>query len=317
MTLLAAYQTLLYRYSGQDDILVGTPIAGRNRKEIEPLIGFFVNTLVMRTDLSGNPGFRELLSRVRKVALDAFAHQDLPFEKLLDLLNIKRDVSRPPLFQTMFALQNIPRSRVELPGLTLSEMTPENPTAKFEITMEMAERHDGTLSGVIEYNTDLFEQETIGRLIDHFKRLLQQIVENPDQPVSGIRFISDEEERQLIRGWNDTQTDFPLDVPAFKLFEKQAEIIPDAIAVRFNGETLTYRELNTRANQLARFLLKQGFGSEQVAAVALDRSFDLLISVLAVMKSGGAYVGIDPSLPAERIEYICQDSAAARTVEGR
>jgi len=308
MTLLAAYQILLYRYSGQDDISVGTPIAGRNRSEIEPLIGFFVNTLVMRTKLSGNSSFRELLDRVRKVVLGAFAHQDLPFEKLIDLLNIKRDVSRTPLFQTMFALQNIPQTKIELPDLTLSEIIPENPTSKFEITLEMAESQDGVLGGIFEYNADLFEPSTIDRFIQHFKRLLEHIVQEPDAPVAALNFISEAEKTQLLEEWNATDRPFPQEVTFAALFSEQVRTTPDAIAVVFKEEQLTYRELNQQANQLANFLRQHNIGPEKTAGIALNRSVQMLVAVLGVLKSGAAYVPIDPHLPADRLSYILEDA---------
>jgi len=308
MTLLAAYQTLLYRYSGQDDISVGTPIAGRNRSEIEPLIGFFVNTLVMRSDLSGNITFRELLKRVSKTALGAFAHQDLPFEKLIDLLNIKRDVSRTPLFQTMFALQNIPKTKIEMPGLTLSQIAPDNPTSKFELTLEMAESHEGVLSGVFEYNTDLFEPDTIERFIRHFERLLENIVRQPERPIPAIDFISEQEKQLLTSGWNATAVPFPQQTTFAALFSEQVRKTPQKIAVVFNGQQLTYQELNQQADQLAHFLLRQNFGPEKTAGIAMNRSVHMLVAVVAVFKSGGAYAPIDPNLPADRLTYILEDA---------
>ncbi|HGY55853.1 MAG TPA: amino acid adenylation domain-containing protein [Caldithrix abyssi] len=308
MTLLAAYQTLLYRYSGQDDILVGTPIAGRNRKEIEPLIGFFVNTLVMRTDLSDNPSFRELVQRVRQVALEAFAHQDLPFEKLLDSLNIKRDVSRPPLFQTMFALQNIPRSKVELPGLTLSQIEPDNPTAKFEITLEMAEMHDGSLGGVIEYNSDLFEESSILRLIEHFKSLLNKFARTPDTPISTVRFTEHQEEQLVLEQWNSTQAQYPQEMTVGQLFEKQAALTPQTEAVIYGETRFTFEELNRRANQLAHYLRTLGIKGDMPVGLCLERSAESIVALLGILKSGGAYVPFDPEYPEDRLSDMIQDS---------
>ena len=310
MTLLAAYQTLLYRYSGQDDISVGTPIAGRNHSEIEPLIGFFVNTLVMRSDLSGNITFRELLGRVNKTALGAFAHQDLPFEKLIDLLNIKRDVSRTPLFQTMFALQNIPKTKIEMPGLTLSQIAPDNPTSKFELTLEMAESHEGVLSGVFEYNTDLFDSSTIDRFIRHFTRLLEEVTTNPDRPLTAIEFLTEQEKERIINQWNDTLVPFPQEATFASLFSALAQKTPQKTAVFFNGRQLTYKELNQKANQLANHLLQKNFGPEKTAGIAIKRSMEMLIAVLGVLKSGGAYVPIDPGLPEDRLTYIINDAGA-------
>ena len=309
MTLLAVYQILLYRYSGQNDILVGMPIAGRNREEIEPLIGFFVNTLVIRTDFSGNPDFKELLKRVRKTALEAFAHQDLPFEKLLDTLNIKRDVSRPPLFQTMFVLQNIPRSKVELPGLTLSQIAPDNPTSKFEITLEMAETHDGRLTGIIEYNTDLYEPPTIKRMIRHFRKLLSTIAQNPTLRVDRYTLLDEKEIKHIIKNFNDIPAvNYPQNTLLHKLFEQQAVKTPQAEAVNYLGHSISYRRLNAQANQLAHHLLKLGVKKENVVAVLMERSSQMIIAIMGILKAGGAYLPLDPSYPDERLNYMLEDA---------
>ncbi len=312
MTLLAAYQTLLYRYSGQDDISVGTPIAGRNRSEIEPLIGFFVNTLVMRSDLSGNITFRELLKRVSKTALGAFAHQDLPFEKLIDLLNIKRDVSRTPLFQTMFALQNIPKTKIEMPGLTLSQIAPDNPTSKFELTLEMAESHEGVLSGVFEYNTDLFEPDTIERFIRHFTHLLKAIVHDPQREISRYPLMDADEVKHVVRDFNALPAvTYAEDLTLPALFERQVLLTPQAMAVSDGREELSFKELNERANRLAHYLLQKGLKKEGVAALYGERNVESIIFILAILKAGGAYLPVDPSYPPERIAYMLEDSKAA------
>ena len=242
MTLLAAFQTLLHRYSGQEDIAVGTPIAGRTRSETEGLIGFFVNTLVLRSDLSANPTFRELLARVRKVALEAYEHQDLPFEKLVEELHPDRDLSRSPLFQVMFAHQNVPRQTFELPGLTVSPVEINNDTAKFDLSLYTRDETQG-LKASLEYNTDLFDAATVKRLLGHFEVLLEGIVANPDQRLSELPILTEAERHQLLVEWNDTKTDYPNDKCIHELFEAQVERTPDAVAVVFEDKQLTYREL--------------------------------------------------------------------------
>ncbi|NER45546.1 MAG: hypothetical protein F6J92_02380 [Symploca sp. SIO1A3] len=237
MTLLAAFDTLLYRYTGQSDIVVGSPIANRNQSELEGLIGFFVNTLVMRTDLSGNPTFSELLSRVREMAMDAYAHQDLPFEMLVEALQPERDLSYTPLFQVLFALQNTPVSVVELNGLTLSQVPPKSQTAKFDLTLAMENRVDG-LVGVWEYSTDLFDADTIKRMTGHLVTLLEAIVAHPQQPISQLPLLTDIEQQQLLVDWNQTQIDYPTPQCLHKLFEKQVEINPnESLNFEFLSET--------------------------------------------------------------------------------
>ncbi|MBI2998772.1 MAG: non-ribosomal peptide synthetase, partial [Deltaproteobacteria bacterium] len=239
MTLLAAFQILLHRYTGQDDIPVGSPIAGRNRAEIEGLIGFFINTLVLRTDLSRDPTFRELLARVREVCLGAYAHQDLPFEKLVEELRPERDLSRPPLFQIMFILQNTPLEALELPGLTVSPLNVSSDTAKFDLTLSI-EQAAGSLATSLEYNTDLFDEATISRMLGHFQTLLQSIAANPEQRLSDLPILTDAEGQQLLVEWNDTKKDYPEDQCIHKLIEVQVERTPDAVAVVFEDQRLTY-----------------------------------------------------------------------------
>ncbi len=310
MTLLAAFQFLLSRYSGQKDISVGSPIAGRNRREVESLIGLFVNTLVFRTDLSGSLTFRQLIKRVQKTALGAFAHQDLPFEKLLDSLNIKRDVSRSPLFQVMFMMQNIPSSKIEIPDLTLSQIALENAMAKFELTLEMSERHDGTIAGGFEYNTDLFDRDTIEGMIEHLKVLLQTIASDPDQPLEQISMLTAEDRKHLFIEWNGKTEPRTITRPIQEIFEEQAHLQPEAVALYLNEDTMTYGELEQRSNQLAHFLIKKGIQPDDLIAVSLHRSFAMVIAVLGILKSGAAYVPLDASYPKERLDYILKDSGA-------
>ncbi|MCP4540464.1 MAG: amino acid adenylation domain-containing protein [Chloroflexi bacterium] len=322
MTLLAAFKTLLYRYTGQEDVVVGTPIANRNQSEIEGLIGFFVNMLVLRTNLEGNPSFRELLGRVREVALGAYAHQDLPFEILVDELQLERDTSRTPLFQVMFALENAPLEPPELPGLTLNLLETDNRTAKFDLTLSMTETAQG-LRGALEYNTDLFDEGTIARLVDHFRVLLQGIVADPDQRISDLPLLTETERQQLLAGWNDTWTEYPKGACIHELFELQEDQTPDAVAVVFSAagspqgsghgedQHLTYRELSRRANQLAHHLRGLGVGPEILVGICVERSLEMIVGLMGIIKAGGAYVPLDPAYPQERLALMLEDSQAA------
>ncbi|GBD54546.1 non-ribosomal peptide synthetase [Microcystis aeruginosa NIES-298] len=307
MTLLAAFDALLYRYTGSSDILVGTPIANRNRGEIEGLIGFFVNTLVMRTDLSDNPSFSQLLTRVREVTMDAYAHQDLPFEMLVEALQPERDLSHTPLFQVAFVLQNTPKSEIAMTGLTVTDLPPENTTAKFDLTLAMVNTDDG-LKGVWEYNTDLFESSTIERLSGHFLNLLGGIAANPQARISQLPLLTESETNQLLIEWNNTQVDYPEYKCIHQLFEEQVKRTPDAVAVVCSQQQLTYNELNCRANQLAHYLQKLGVKPEELVGICLERSLDMIVGLLAILKVGGAYVPIDPDYPQERISFMLQDS---------
>jgi amino acid adenylation domain-containing protein/non-ribosomal peptide synthase protein (TIGR01720 family) len=313
ITLLAAFQTLLYRYTGQSDISVGTPIANRTRSEVEGLIGFFVNTLVMRADLGGEPSFRELLKRVREVALGAYAHQDVPFEMLVDQLRPERDMSHSPLFQVMLVLQNAPRQAQELSaGLTLDVIEADDGTARFDLTLTMVEDAGG-LSGALEYNTDLFDAATIERMVEHLQVLLAAIVAEPDRSVSELPLLTDVERRRLLADWNDTLTDYPygLERCVHALFEAQVEQTPQATALIFEDQRLTYTELNQRANQLAHHLRKLGVGPETLVGISVERSPEMVVGLLGILKAGGAYLPIDPTYPQERIVFMLQDAQAA------
>ena len=307
MTLLAAFQTLLYRYTGQKDVVVGSPIANRNRTEIEGLIGFFANTLVLRTDLSGNPSFREALQRVRKTALEAYDHQDLPFEKLVEQLNPERNLSYSPLFQVMFVLQNTPAGQRGFPGVTLSQMKLESSTTKFDLSVSMSEQSAG-IKGSVEYSTDLFDEATIVRLGDHFLTLLEGIVANPEQYLSDLPILTKLEKRQLLVDWNATNRDHPNDKCLHQWFEEQVEKTPDAVAVVFEDKQLTYRELNQQANQLAHHLRRLGVGPETGVGICLERSLEMIVTILGVLKTGGAYIPLDPCFPKERLAFICEDT---------
>ena len=276
MTLLAAFQTLLCRYCGQQDIAVGSPIAGRTRQETEGLIGFFVNTLVLRTDLSNNPTFRQLLTRVRQAALDAYDHQEIPFEKLVEELNPDRSLTTSPLFQVMFVLQNAGESSLQLEGLRTIPIRTASNVAKFDLSLNISERQ-GDLRASLNYNTDLFDAATIERMLGHFQTLLEGIVNDPDQRISELPLLTEREKHQLLVEWNDTQTEYPKDECIHQLFEAQVEKTPDAIALVFEEQQLTYRELNARANQLAHHLHKLGVGPEVLVGICLDRSIDMIV----------------------------------------
>ncbi len=312
MTLLAAFQAVLHLYSGQKDILVGTPIANRNHPEIEGIIGFFVNTLVMRGDLSGNPTFRQLVARTRETALNAYAFQDLPFEKIVDAVQPERDMSHSPLFQVMFALQtggkrSIPTSRKS--ELRLAPLQAHSNTAKFDLTLFMVESAD-RLSGAMEYNTDLFDRETILKLNERFIRLCDSVISNPDEAIGSVDILVSGEKQLLLEGWNGKATARVFTETIVSIFEAQAARRPEETAIEFSGERWTYDQLNQEANRLAHYLLEQGLKSDTFTAICLERSPQLIVAVLAILKAGGAYVPIDPSYPAERIEYILQDSDA-------
>jgi amino acid adenylation domain-containing protein len=310
MTLLAAFGTLLYRYSGQDNIVVGTPVANRNRREIEGLIGFFVNTLVLRTDLSGNPSFEQLLNRVREVAIGAYAHQDLPFEQLVEALQPTRDLSYTPLFQVMFALDDALVPSVELPELTVSSYAVEIGTAKFDLTLSMENTADG-LVGEWEYNADLFDEVTIARMARHFQTLLEAIAANPIQPISQLPLLTETECHQLLVEWNNTFAEFPQDKCIHQLFEEQVERSPDAVALVFEGTELTYLQLNARANQLAHYLLSLGVEPEVLVGICVERSLEMVVGLLGILKAGGAYVPLDPAYPSERLAFMLEDSAVS------
>jgi amino acid adenylation domain-containing protein len=309
MTLLAAFTTLLWRYSAQDDIVVGTPIAGRNRSEIEELIGFFINTLVLRTHLSGNPSFRELLARVKETALGAYAHQDLPFEKLVEELQPERDLGRNPLFQVMFQFQNAPSSTLALRGLRLTTEGVGSGTAKFDLFL-VAYESDGALQFLIEYSTDLFDAETIKRMLIRFSILLESIVSHPDERIGSLALMTAAEQRQLLIEWNNTRVAFPENDCIHQIFEKRVAQIPESVAVIFGDEQLTYRELNERANRVAYYLRKRGVGPEVLVGIRVERSAEMIVGLLGILKAGGAYVPLDASYPAERVAFILEDSQA-------
>jgi amino acid adenylation domain-containing protein len=307
MTLMAALNVLLYRHSGQEDILVGTTIANRNRAETEPLIGFFINSLVIRTDFSGRPSFAQLLERVRETALGAYAHQDLPFEKLVEELQPTRDMSRSPLYQVNFTMENTPRSTFELSGLTLSPFGMEINSAKHDLTLDIVEGEHG-LGGLIEYNTDLFHAPTIARMIEHLQIILQSIVADPRQTVVTLPLLSEVEQHQLLFAWNDTAARYTPERTLHQLFEAQAERSGPAVAVVFEGEQLTYAELDQRANQLAHYLRAHGVASDDLVGVLMERSLEMVVALLGILKAGAAYLPLDPGYPPERLSFMLADA---------
>lgn len=338
MTLLATFQTLLYRYTGQEDIAIGSPIANRHRSEVEGLIGFFVNSLVLRSDLSGNPTFGQLLKRVRNVALTAYEHQDLPFEKLVEELDPDRDLSRNPLFQVAFALQNAPMQPLELPGLTLEPVLLESGSTRFDLEVHLWEPTHGLcslwqsqtgLSGFIAYSTDLFDRERIGRLVGHFQSLLEGIVANPDDRLSDLPLLTPPEHQQLLVEWSrlpltplnnpslqvpPSQGDLegsPPDLCFHHLFETQVQFAPDAIALVSDQGALTYSELNQKADRLAQTLQQMGVQPNQLVGLCVDRSADMVIGMLGILKAGGAYVPLDPNYPSDRLHFMLTDTQVA------
>jgi amino acid adenylation domain-containing protein len=307
MTLLASFQAILYRFTGQADLVLGTPIAGRNRPETERLVGYFTNTLVLRTDLSGDPTFRELLSRVRRTALDAFDHQDLPFEKLVEELNPQRDLSRSPLFQVMFVYQDPAAPAMRLHGLTISQIMLERGNAKFDLGLSVNETPEG-LEESCEYCTDLFETATIRRFLDHFQVLLEGVVADSGCRLSELPLLTQSERHQLLVEWNATDADFPRDLCAHHLIEAQVRRTPDAPAVRSGSEQLTYRELDERANRLAHYLQRRGVGPESLVGVVLERAPEVAVALLGILKAGGAYVPLDPAYPKDRLAFLIADA---------
>jgi amino acid adenylation domain-containing protein len=309
MVLAAAFDALLNRYSGQDDLLVGTPVANRNRAEVEGLIGLFVNTAVLRVDLGGDPDARALLGRVRQACLGAARHEEMPFEKLVEELGVERSLGHSPLFVVMLALQNAPPARLDLPGLALERLDVATRTAKFDLTLDLAERHDGQLAGALEYNADLFDEATVARLARHFQALLAGLAAGAGH-LSTLPLLSAAERHELVVAANDTRAPLPSEATVHEWVAATARRVPDAVAVAAEGQWLSYGELAARAGRLAGHLARLGVGPEVAVAVCAERSPALLVGLLAVLEAGGAYVPLDPTLPRERLAYILADAAA-------
>jgi len=307
MTLLAAYQILLHRHTGEDDIAVGTPIAGRQMPETENLIGLFINTLPMRTNLGGDPSFGEVLTRVKATALGAYAHQDLPFERLVRELQPERTLAHNPLFQVMFVLQSEEIEPLQLPGLVTEHFRVGHIMANFDLTLDVVEK-DGQLTCLFESNADLFESATVERFMGHFETLLEGIIANPEQRVSDLPLLTDAEREQLLVEWNDTKTKYPTQACIQELFEEQVRKTPDVPALLCDDRNVTYRELNWRANQLGHYLTKRGVGPDTRVGVCLHRSPEMIVVLLGILKAGGAYVPLDPEYPNSRLQFMLEDA---------
>ena len=310
MTLLAVFKTLLHRYTGQREIIVGTPIANRNLIDIESLVGFFVNTLVLRTSLEPRLSFEELLSRVRETTLGAYAHQDVPFEKLVEELQPKRSLSHSPLFQLMFSLQNAPMPSLELPRLSLKLLDDEAETSQFDLTLDITEEA-GELLCTLEYNTDLFEHATARRIFTHYENLLKAVARDPRQRLSQLPMLTRVERQRLLLEYNDTARKVPRCRCIHELFEEQASRTPEAVAVAYEDERLTYAELNRRANRLAHYLRELGVEPETRVGILLDRSLEVAVALLGVLKAGGLYVPLDPAYPQERLRFMLSEANVA------
>jgi amino acid adenylation domain-containing protein len=307
VTLLSGWGILLHRYTGQEDLVTGSAIAGRTRAELDGLIGFFVNTLALRLDLSGAPDFRTLLRRMQQLAIEAYEHQDTPFEALVAALQPERDLSRSPLFQVLFVFHNTPAPAIRFSGIEGCVEEVHNGSAKFDLTFAITDHAEG-LWLALEYNADLFEAPTIERMLGHFQTLLEGIVANPDARLADLPFLTPQERHQLLVEWNDTRIDFPQNACLHQLFEEQTERTPNAVALVFGEERLTYRELNNLANRLARRLIELGTGPESLVGIYLTRSVEMLVALFATLKAGGAYVPLDPAYPAERLRMMLEDA---------
>jgi amino acid adenylation domain-containing protein len=310
MILLAAFQALIHRYTGQEDIVVGSPVAGRTRACLEKVIGVFVNMLVLRTKLDGNPGFFELLHRTQATVLEALAQQELPFEKLVEELQPQRSASYSPLIQVMFALQDELSENLKLPGITTAAFPLDPGTAKFDLTFTIVKSGAG-LDCCAEFNTDLFEAATVRRMLVHYQTLLEGIAANPDQCISDVPLLTEEERERMLVEWNRTEMDFPRGQCVHELFSAQAAATPQSTAVVFGNESLTYEELDWRSNQLSHHLKFLGVGPESLVAISMERSLEMVIALLGMLKAGAAYLPLDPSFPAERLRFMLGDSQAS------
>lgn len=310
MLLLAAFQVLLHRYTRQNDLLVGTPVANRGRTEVEPLIGFFVNTLVLRGRLEGDPSFRDLLRRTRETCLRTFARQDLPFERMIEDLHQERSLGHNPVFQVMFSLQNAPRTSLELPGVEARREVVRRETSMFDLTFDLTETAEG-LGCWMEYAADVFDLSTIARMAGHYETLLRGLVADPEQTISALPLLPEPERRQLLVEWNDTETPLPEGACLHRLFADQARRTPEAPAVVWRGESWTYAELDMRSDTVARRLRGRGVGPESRVGICLERTPRMIAAVLGVLKAGGAYVPLDPAYPRDRLEFMLQDAEVA------
>jgi amino acid adenylation domain-containing protein len=312
MVLLAAFQAFLWRYTSQDTILVGTPVAGRNELELENLIGFFVNTLVLRADISSEMTFRELLKQVRATSIEAIANQDVPFERLVEELKPERSMAHSPLFQVMLILQNAPKQKLKLRDLILEELEFESGIAKFDLTLEIIELEG--LHCVLEYNSDLFERSTIQRMVGHFENLIGDFIQNPDARISGLDLLAKKEREQILVEWNDTSSDYPDAVTIHAAFEQVIARAAESAAFVHDGKSLSYRQLNDRANRLAHYLIQKNVQPGALVGISLEPSLDMMIAILGVLKAGAAYVPLDPSEPEQRLTLMLEDSKVSTII---
>jgi amino acid adenylation domain-containing protein len=312
MVTMSAFHALLWRYTSQESILVGTPVAARNEIEIENMIGLFVNTLVFRTDFSEKITFRDLIRQVRSFALEAYAHQDVPFEKMVELLVPQRSLDTHPLFQVLFTFQNIPKQVFEIPGLKIKEIAFEAGIAKFDLAVEVWD--DGEFHCQFEYNTDLFERSTMQRMLGHFEKLIDAALQSPDQPLARLPIMSDAERKQVVFDWNQTAADYPRDLTIPKAFEKQVDRAAEATALLFGGTAWTYRRVNDEANRLAHLLIKKSIGKGSLVGIFLERSPEVVVTLLGVLKTGAAYVPLDPSYPEDRLRFMFEDASLSGVV---
>ena len=308
MILLAAFKVLLHRYTGREDLLVGVPIANRQRVEVEDLVGFFVNTLVMRTRLADQPTFREVLVRVKEAAVQAYAHQDMPFERLVEMLQLRRDAGAAKPFDVTFALQDFPAVSLELPGILTAPWKTETHTAKFDFSLAVEKISAGWMA-TAEYNTDLFDADRVVRMLGHWQVLLESIANDPGQRLAEIPMLSAQERHRILIEWNDTERDYPRDKCIHQLFEEQVDRTPDEVALVFDGQSLTYRELNARAICLADHLISLGVGPEVIVGLCIERSLEMVVGMLGILKAGGAYLPLDPEYPSDRLAFMINDSA--------
>ena len=310
MTLLSVFKVLLYRYSGQEDITVGTPIAGRNHQELEGLIGFFINTLALRSQVRGDMTYTELLQEVKATTLEAYAHQEVPFEKVVEAVVKERDMSRNPLFQVEFTLQNTPEvPELKAGGLTFAAESEEHTTSKFDIAFLLSETSEG-IRGIVEYCTDLYKEETIERMTGHYLNLLGSVINSPEEQAGRLGMLGASEEETLLKTFNDTAAEYPKDKTIIDLFEAQVIETPEATAIVFEDSQLTYKELNEKANRLAHYLQKKGVKKETLVPICTERSPEMIAGILGILKAGGVYVPIDPAYPIERISYMLEDTGA-------
>ncbi|HET9278545.1 MAG TPA: condensation domain-containing protein, partial [Flavitalea sp.] len=314
MTLLATFKVLLHRYSGQQDICVGTPIAGRQQQEVEDLVGFFINTLALRTEVNSDTPFTVLLQQVKATTLEAYANQELPFEKVVDLVTTERNMARSPLFQVAFIFQNTP----EVPALHLGDVqlireSSEHTTTKFELSFNISQTAQG-IHGSVEYCTDLYNETTIQRLVGHFVELLHSIIQSPEKQVGRLRMLPHEESEQLLIAFNNNHPEYPRNKTIVDLIEEQVQKFPANIAVTYDGKQLTYQQLNERSNQLAHLLLSKGVTVDTLIPICIDRSIEMIVGIVGILKAGAAYVPIDPEYPIDRIHYMLEDTNASLVI---